>query len=601
MNPLALSASGAALAAAIAIAVVIALYLLKPPLRRFVVPSSLIWDRVLKHTHAGRDRLRWWLSVLLAMTIAVAIVIAISRPQLIQAGGSAERLILVLDNSPTMATRTTDGLTRWDHAVSRAREILESQATGTRVWLADSMRRIPTPGFEDRDAANERLGQLRVSYGPTPRVPLPVQSGGGEAANPDVVVITDGVQITEVPESARLESVFEPVENIGITAFELRPLPVDPRRVQAFVEVANGGGTSKQVKLALTGIGGRSVTRTMDVPAVGTRAELIDVSEFDSGPIRAALAVPGDGLAADDAAYAWLPMRRVIRISLVSDGNPWLEKALRAQPRVQLSVIMPARYVENRNVDVWVFDRFAPRSQPAAPSLLFGPAKAAWLPVSAGELVNPTVAAWDVSHPLLDNISLHDLFIDRALKTSSRKDSGADTVLVAAEGNAPLAWAHEQGSRWVSLGFALQDSNFALHAAFPVFLNNALNWMVAEPTLIKAGPGTTELPMANARVVTANGEELAVRAIPGGSLVELPEPGFFTAVSSQQRLRIAVNILDRRITEVNRSGLTPMAAAGGPAPPAQASFHFDSWMLLLLIAVLLLSFEWWGWNRRVTL
>ena len=316
--------------------------------------------------------------------------------------------------------------------------------------------------------------------------------------------------------------------------------------------------------------------------------------------MRASLVMAGDGLADDDVAYAWLPMRRVIRVNLVSEGSPWLEKALRAQPRVLLKVMTPARYADSRDADAWVFDRYAPRTPPAAPALLFHPGKADWLPAQAGELANPVVTAWDAAHPLLENISLSDLFVERAQKTVARKDSG-ETILIAAAGNLPLAWVHEQGTRRVSFGFSLEQSNFALHAAFPVFLNNALNWMVSEPTLIKAGLGTMELPLAAARVIAADGTELPARSIPGGSLVEMTEPGFYTAVSAQQRLRIAVNVLDRRTTEVNKSTLKPMVVEASTALSAPAPLRLDPWLLLLLAAVLLLAFEWWSWNRRVTL
>lgn len=599
MNPLALSASGAALAALLGVALVFVLYLLKPPLRRFVVPSSLIWDRVLKQTHAGKDRLRWWLSVLLAAIIAAAIILAIARPELIPTGASGGKLILVLDNSPTMATRATDGVSRWDHGVAKAREVLQSQSAGTRVWLADTMRQVATPGYEDRDSAIERLAALRVAYGGTPRVPLP-PAGDGGAGEAEIVVVSDGVRITEVPRAARIESVFEPVQNAGITAFELRPLPADPRRVQAFVEVTNGGGSTKDMALALTGLGGRSVARKFEVAANSSHAELIDVSDFDGGPIRASLVMAGDGLSADDMAYAWLPLRRVVRVGLVSEGSPWLEKALRAQPRVILKVMTPARYADSREVDAWVFDRFAPRTPPAAPSLSFHTGKAGWLPAQAGELANPVVSAWDAAHPLLENISLKDLFVEHAQKTVARKDGG-DTILIAAAGNQALAWVHEQGVRRVSFGFSLEQSNFALHAAFPVFLNNALNWMASEPTLVRAGLGTMELPLADARVIAADGSELAARAIPGGSLVEMAEPGFYTAVSAQQRLRIAVNVLDRGTTQVNKSGFKPMVVEGSAPAQAPGRLRLDPWLLLILAAIALLAFEWWGWNRRVTL
>jgi hypothetical protein len=595
MNPLALSAAGALGAVAAGVLAVLALYLLKPPLRRLVVPSRLIWDRVLEQTRAGRDRLRWWLSFLLAAAVVASILLAVTRPQAL--GGAADgRLVLVLDNSPTMATFGTDGRTRWDHAVERAREIVRTQPAGTRIWIADSMRRIAIPQYEDRDAALGRLDGLRVTGGGTPRMPLPPPETGGELLLPaQVVVLTDGVQLADLPAGARVESLFEPVQNAGITAFELRAVPGDPRRVQAFVEVTNGGGGAREVALTLAGVGGRTLARKLALPASGARAELVDVSGFESGPVRAALVAPGDGLAIDDAAYAWLPVRRVLHVTLVSGGNPWLEKALQAQPRVELRRLAPERYADDRQADVWVFDRFAPGTPPAAPALLFRPGRAGWLPATAGDLTNPTVSGWDAFHPLLENVSLQDLYVEHARKLVP---AAGDTVLVTA-GGAPIAWARDAGSRRVGFSFALEESNFALHAAFPVFLGNALGWMAGEPTLVRTGLGAMELPLADARVVAADGRELSVRPVPGGSLVELDEPGFYTAVTAQQRLRVAVNVLDRKVTEVNRSGLAPVVPQTRTAAPA--SPPIDAWLLLMLAALALLAFEWWSWNRRLTL
>ncbi|HEV8693182.1 MAG TPA: hypothetical protein VGQ93_03195, partial [Lysobacter sp.] len=513
MTLLSASPLWAAIAVLAAALVVTALYLLKPPPRRLLVPSSLIWDRVLRESHRNSDRLRWWLSLLLAAVIAVSIVIAVTRPQFTGAGEAADRLVLVLDNSPTLATRTTDGATRWSHALAKARATLAARGPGTQVMLVDTMRRIATPGFEHRDAALERLQQLKVAYGGTPRVPDIAQLGEAET-----VVISDGVQITGVPTSAGLESVFEPVENAGITAFEVRPLPADPRRYQAFVEVSNAGGADRSIEIAIAGVGGRRVASIVNVPAGGARAQLIDVSSLEAGPVRASLTMPGDGLDVDDVAYVLLPMRRVVRVGLVSNGNPYLEKSLRAQPRVQLTTILPQRFTERREIDVWVFDRFAPRTQPGAPALLFRPNPVSWLPAPGKEIADVTVVTWDGAHPLLENLSLRDLVVERAVATGlATGTSEHDVVLVSARGNKPLVVAHEGAARRVSFAFGLEDSNFALHAEFPLFLGNALDWLVGERGAFAAGLGVVEVPVAKARVVAPDGTELPAQAIPGGT------------------------------------------------------------------------------------
>ncbi|MBI3528977.1 MAG: BatA domain-containing protein [Betaproteobacteria bacterium] len=596
MNALALPLYQSMLALIAAIGIVAALYWLKPPPRRVVVPSSLVWDRVLRESHPGSDRLRWWLSLLLAALIAAVVVSAIVPLSPAGASGAATKLILVLDDSPTMATRTTDGTTRWDHALAKARALMEARAAGTQIWLADTMRRVATPAFENRDDALAQLARLRVSYGPVPTVPLPELPAGIET-----VVITDGVSIGAAPAQARLESVFESVENAGITAFEVRALPADPRRYLAYVELVNASGVEKRIELAIVGVGDKRISRVVQVASGSARNEMIDISDFDSGPVRASIVMPGDGLAIDDVAYSILPVRRVVRVALVTSGNPYLEKSLQAQPRVDLTVVTPGRYVDDRGFDAVVFDRHAPKVRPHVPALLFRPSRADWLPSPQKEIANVSATAWNAAHPLLENISLLDLNVDRATVVGLKgPPQESASVLASAPGNVPLIIAHEDGVRWTLFSFALEESNFALHAGFPIFLNNALDWMLGERAVIARGLGSIEVPVSGARALAADGKELPMQPIPGGSLFEVDTPGLFTVVSAHQRLRVAANLFDRRITDVNKSRLAQIKPDADTPIRTNPSFAFDSWFALLLIAALLLMFEWWSWNRRMT-
>jgi Aerotolerance regulator N-terminal len=596
MNALELPLYLSVLALVAAVGIVAALYWLKPPPRTVVVPSSLVWDRVLRESHPRPDRLRWWLSLLLAALIAAAMVSAVVPLRAAAPGGAVSKLIVVLDDSPTMATRTTDGATRWDHALAKARALIESRVAGTRIWVADTMRRVVTPAFENREDALAQLARLQVTHGFLPTVPLPEQPTGIET-----IVITDGVSIGPVPAQARLESVFESVENAGITAFEVRALPADPRRYLAYVQLVNASGIAKRIELAIVGVGGKRVSRVVPIAAGGGRDEMIDISDFDSGPVRATIAMPGDGLATDDTAYSIMPVRRIMRVALVTGGNSFLEKSLQAQPRVNMTVVAPARYVDDRNYDAVVFDRFAPKVRPHVPALLFRPSRADWLPPSQKEIANVAVTAWNAAHPLLQNISLLDLSVDRAVVVELKdRPKDSESVLASGPGGVPLIVAHEDGARWVSFSFGLEESNFALHAGFPIFLNNALNWMLGEQAVIARGLGLIEVPVPDARVVATDGKELPSQSIAGGSVFEVDAPGLFTVVSAHQRLRVAANLFDRRITDVNKSRLAQFKPGAYALVGANRSLAFDSWFALLLIAVLLLVFEWWSWNRRMT-
>ncbi|HVY07984.1 MAG TPA: BatA domain-containing protein [Burkholderiales bacterium] len=576
-----------------AAAVVAFLYWLKPPPRRIVVASNLIWERVLRQDRRTSDSLRRWLSFLLAALIAVGLAGAIASAGRSQFAAGEGRVTIVIDDSPTMATRTTDGATRLDHALGKAREMMQARAAATEFRIADTMGRIAVPGFRGRDEALEQLAALRAQAGRLAAFPV---SDGDE-----IVVFTDGVSIGTLPPRARVESVFEPVENTGITVFDVRQVPAHPGRVVAYVELANAGGVDKTIELTITGLGGKHVTRLVKVARSGTRGETVDVSGFDDGLLRASIAVAGDGFALDDVAYALLPARRPIRVALVTRGNAFLENALIAVPRVKLSKVAPERNLDDANYDVVVFDRAAPKARPRVPALLFRPNPVAWLPPQRKETAKVGAKTWDGAHPLLDRVSMRDLNVDRAAEFDLRDRAGKrESVIASAPDGQALIVASDEGPHWIAFSFALDESNFGLHAAFPMFLDNAINWMSGEPPAIARGMGAIRVSVGGARVLGPDGAEVAVRSIGGASLFDAPAPGLYTAISARERVRVIANLLDRRVTDVNASRLAAFKPGTVMPDDPGKSVPFDWIAASLLAGALLLLFEWWSWNRRLT-
>src|SRR6059036_1327859 len=123
MTFLALTAAQAGLLAATTVAIIIGLYLLKLRHRRVLISSSILWRRVLdeRQSHSLWEKLRKIISIVIAVTIALLIAMSLARPEMESLTGKNERVVVVLDTSPTMNTHTADGQTRWRHAVDRAR------------------------------------------------------------------------------------------------------------------------------------------------------------------------------------------------------------------------------------------------------------------------------------------------------------------------------------------------------------------------------------------------------------------------------------------------------------------------------------------------
>lgn len=208
------------LLAAIA-ALIVALHLLKPRPQRHVVSSTLIWARVAKLRKSADKLWRWWLALALSLAVGLAIALALTRPD-VPGTAAGARMVLVLDNSPSMAARTLDGKTRWLHALEQARAQIESGRS--QILLVDTMGNAPVSGFVPRAEALAVLERLHVAtYGAAQLPALPIDAS-------ELHLFGDGVAPLDIPARAVIHSVFEAADNVAVTALEVRPFPADPLR-----------------------------------------------------------------------------------------------------------------------------------------------------------------------------------------------------------------------------------------------------------------------------------------------------------------------------------------------------------------------------------
>ncbi|UCD69251.1 MAG: BatA domain-containing protein [Betaproteobacteria bacterium] len=581
------------------LAAVVLLYLLRPPARHFFVSSNLIWQKVLETTRRVSDRWRWWLSVLIASVACVCIVLAVIRPGTEGAAGSG-KAIIVVDNAPTMATTTASGAQRFELAKDRTVELINGFSSATQVMVVDTQRRIVTPAFESRNDATETVLSLELGQSFLPVVPSAIASIPAQSR----YVVTDGVLLGAPPSDFVTISIFEAAPNLGITAFDFKNVPADPAQREAFVEVFNAGSEPVTTQVVISRLGEQRVTRTISIKADSSAGHTFDLSAFPGGPIRAALSSTGDGYADDDVAYGYLSSRRIVRVTLVTaSASNYLVKSLSAQPRVRLNTVSPRRYMDQvvagpNQTDIFVFDGFVPPEPPSAPALLIGAKSVDWLPPRAGTANFPEIASADSKHSVLRHISLRDLSIERGTYLQSPKDAST-TVLLRTNDDKVLGLAHDGGLRWVLLGFDIASSNFGLLAGFPVFLGNSINWLADEPEILRVQPGMVTVPFEGARVYAMDGSEVPVVTVDGRSFFDARQPGLYTALGSDRPLRITVNLLERRISDVNQTAI-PGATGSSDANEAADQLPLGLSALLLMLAAALLFVEWLTYHRRIT-
>ncbi|MBV24672.1 MAG: hypothetical protein CME12_00955 [Gemmatimonadetes bacterium] len=594
------------------VATVVFLYWLKPPPQRVVVPSTLLWDRLLKEKKRNTllDRLRWWLSLMLALIIGLSVASGMGRPELSSPGRDVRNITVVIDNSATMATRTADGFTRWEHAVAHAGRVLGQGSASGQFLILDTSGQAPPGEPGDRRSALEVLAELTVSLGDEPQFPdLPE----GES---EIFFISDGVLVDDAPPEATLISVFEVAHNVGITAFQVEALPSEPTRFQAFVQVKNASDVRKQTTLRLSGSNEGGIRDTLTLGPGETRGRSIDLGSFERGPVRAVVTADSDAFPADDYAYGFLPIRTETRVLLVTRGNVYLENVLADEPRLSLAVVNPAQYDPQVSADVYIFDRFAPPEAPGGPTLVFRPPDVEWLTQTLAVVEAPEVPGWNPAHPVLRFVALEDLRIDRAARIAMPEEADAGpTSGVGETGRAPaaevvvgspllpLVLVSERPERIVRVSFALEDSNFPLHPGFPIFLTNTLGWLMDEQVALARAPGQIEVPLAMAAVTDLEGSDVATWPLSNRTVFMADQPGLYTVAQGDRRLRVAVNLASTARTSVNDSGFTSdeiTSTASTVLADTEAGPNEELWMALLLLALFLVIVEWVTYHRRLT-
>ena len=575
------------------------LYLIRPAPRRVLVGSTLLWRRL----SGGRaDRSygsRWWISLLLALAIGCSLASGVLNPRADGLGLGVPHLTLVLDDAPSMASRSADGQSRWEHAVRAARVVIEARAaTGAEFQVMDTMGRGRNAGFQPAVDALAVLSALTPATYGAPRMPvLPEAAADGSA----VYLFTDGVARLALRDAVEVQSVFEAAANLALVSFQVRCLPQDPTSCHAVVEVLNAGNLDQQALLELHGAGAPPLQRKLMLPAGQSARIVLDVTAFDSGVLRATITGAADAFPFDNSAYTVLQPHRPLRVLLVSPDPGLLERSLKQLPGIAVKVIKPAGYVASEPFDVGVFDRFAPPLPPQQGVLLFRPPAVPWLPERLPEIHEVRIDRWDEASPLGKTLAWRNLQLRSAVLFRPPGDSNAAQATVVFAGTSPqgaLVSASRTIPPWIHVGFSLPDSNLAVQPGFPVLLGEAVDWLAPREEVIFGGLGAVELPYPGARVTDSDGRAVAVLPTELGVVVEAARPAVYRFEHGKQRGWLVANQRDADAARINARGLPPHSAPKGP--PRVHYWPMPPWSMLVLLGLSLLVFEWLTFSRRIT-
>ncbi|MGN6106840.1 MAG: vWA domain-containing protein [Kofleriaceae bacterium] len=517
-----------------AVLLAIGAYIIKMRRRRFEVPFSHLWRRVLEQKDANSlwKQLKRLLSLLLILGILALVLFAALDPTLGAVDRDARSVVILVDASASMKAMDGDDagqLSRLDAAKRRAKSLIDSMGGGdlAMVMKVDGQATPMSRFTSDAPMLNKVVGGIAASD-----TPADLTRALGAAAdalrdrkNPLIVLVSDGAypeaqlgQVRWEPAApaaswsakdlaavdlSKIDVRYLPVgkrsDNVGIVAFNVRRYIANKAASEVYIEVQNFGQEPAHRELALYN-GDTAVDLKKITLAPGQRIKQIypKLPGSADNKLRASLrpvegAGGSDPFALDDQAYALLPARKKQKVLLVSVDNLFLEGALLVYDNIDVRKLAPAEYDAKPAVaddfDVVIFDEHTPATLPAPPaSLLFFHPTGPNSPIALrGELANPRITEIDEGHPVMRWVSMSDVYMDKSGVFAPDARRGESSIAYSVRDS--IIAAKRDGKRKIlAFGFSLpsegRDSatDLPMRVAFPMLLVNALDWFAGDQT-----------------------------------------------------------------------------------------------------------------------
>ena len=521
----------AALWFAALIPVVILFYLLKRKRVVRLVSSTVLWQRYLAEAQASApfQRLRRnWLMLLQILVIALTVV-ALGRPYFAGHLSGSRLYVVVLDASASMQS-TDEAPSRFEKARAGALRLVDGlRDTDQMIVLEAGAQTVVRQSTTGNKPALRRAIEASAPTDSTTHLTEALKMAASLTRDNDeaeVHLFSDGAAegLKEL-QNLGLRLVYHRVglraANLGITKLEVRSPPGSRDDCTVFATVANASPEARETRVELQFNGQLVDNRVVSVSPTNDVALAFRAKQAGAGIFTIRLSAEDDLLADNEASVVWRQPPPV-RVLLVTRGNRYLERALRAAGPIELEVV-PDVIEPRPSADVVVLDNLMPSMWPDSSLLAFSAMQPEWFS-AAGELDLPPIVDWRSEHPLLRHVSFDNVHVGKSRSVSTPSWA----VAVVESPQSPLILAGDRGrQRIVWVGFDLWESDWPLRVSFPIFVANALEWLNAA----RVSSGIRFHPRRSAPADSA-----AARGPGGGDYSSRRKQGFSSAESASARV-----------------------------------------------------------------
>jgi Ca-activated chloride channel family protein len=653
-----------AFALAALIPVIVAMYLLKLRRTEQVVSSVYLWRRMVRDVEANApwQRLRRNLLLILQLLFLAALILALARPFTWTEGASGQALILILDTSASMAA--SDALpNRLEAAKAEARQLVDGLPDDARITVitAGEGAQVLVASSQDRRLVHQAIDEVHVGTGGGDLTAALELASAIAARQPEteIAILSDGrVTLPErlaVKGRVRYLPLGQSGDNQAISTLSLEPA-LGGESMTAFVQVTNYGDAPAQRRLLLYADGQVVDAYDLEITPGGQRAVVAGDLPMTTRVLEAQLSGQ-DALSLDDAAWAVHRNAEPAPVTLVTDGNLFLETALAILPGLEVTTVRPEDWEVGRleegkvgRLEGWkagsaggsatptnlptlqpsslptfqpsnltIFDAYVPitATLPAGNLLFIAPPRSTAYFTVTGTLDQPLPRPVDAADPLLAYVDLAEVNVLEAVRMPLPPWARAVVMGDVPGDSAPLLFAgNVDGQRVAALAFDLHRSDLPLQVAFPLLLANLTGWLAPGsgsdlPTQVSPGAAVTlSLPPEAEAATLTRPDGTTARLLPESGRVvfaDTTQLGVYRVTwegagqdeeGATAQASFAVNLFSPQESDVRPAQTLPLLGLGeeeAAQHPQQARREW--WRPLALAALALLTAEWLVYQR----
>lgn len=587
-------------------------YFLRQRFRQQPVSSLYLWSRFLHPAQRGNKLRRRSLLLLALQVMAVAAVtVAAAEPFWFSRQLTRPGTVYLIDTSASMAAideswggRPVSRVRAACEAVKREIRQLPPDAAGMiflcgatatplgeptvrRAALLQRLEAVRAGAAEFREAEVSEALKTWINNQRRPWRACLISDGGLSLGGTELAAVFN--------HALRGITVGRRSDNLGITALRLSGR-------EARFNVINGWPVTRRIRVGLwlkqRRIGGVAYRVAPGISSGRLRL----AGGALPGVYRAVLEGNRDAAPLDDACFlAWNPVRR-FRILQVGPGNPFLNAALRNPLYdVTAAAALPPDF-HGAAWDLIIARRADLPAHPGTNVFSFGSGTARRRLADSPGRVGGGLVVNEMDHPLLRYFDPDRLW---AADSAILPVDSRTLVLATIDGHPVLTLTGGKEEKQLNCGFDLPDSNLGLSGAFPVLLQNLLQWVVPQggnplADTLAAGEESYRAERADWMLVSQTG----IRKTKDGPLMRLipVQPGVYRWRQGGATGYLAVN------PPASELDLTPQPLRVSRRPVhlgaayAEGRKPLANWFLALFFCFITAEWLVWrgGWRKSDT-